>query len=443
MADSIRFSREVPVRHSVDVCVVGAGPGGVAAAVFAARSGARTLILDAHTMPGGMSTAGRVPVLMNCSDGVNFLPGGFGSEVVAAMDAAAAGEGFEKSRYAIDAERLKFLYEEMLTESGAAIVYYSRLAGVSVAGGRISHAVFAAPGGLFAVAARVFVDGTGDGTLAAWAGAPFRMGDEAGTLMPCTLCSLWTGFDWDAYAADGAFSHNDDRMLDKLDAAFRDGLLTDRDYHHTGLVRHGEHLAGGNITHAFDVDGTDEVSLTRGLVESRRKLRDYENFYRKCVAGFGRARIADSGSLLGVRETRRITGDYILNYEDYLARRTFDDEIGRYNFPVDIHPAAPGRAGLEEHKRFHRANFLGRGESYGIPYRILLPLGLDNLLTCGRCVSTDRNVFASLRVIPGAWITGQAAGAAAALALRKEDTPRAVDPAELRAILRGRGAFFY
>ncbi len=88
MADSIRFSRDVPVRHSVDVCVVGAGPGGVAAAVFAARNGARTMILDAHTMAGGMSTAGRIPVLMSCSDGVNFLAGGFGSEVVAAMDAA-------------------------------------------------------------------------------------------------------------------------------------------------------------------------------------------------------------------------------------------------------------------------------------------------------------------------------------------------------------------
>lgn len=442
MADSIRFSRDVPVRHSVDVCVVGAGPGGIAAAVFAARSGARTMILDAHTMPGGMSTAGRVPVLMNCSDGVNFLPAGFGSEVLTAMTDAAKKLEFEKSLYAIDAEQLKFIYEQFLTGAGVDILYYSRLADVSVADGRISHAVFAAPSGLFAVAARVFIDGTGDGTLAAWAGAPFETGGDKGEVMPSTLCSLWTGFDWDAYRKGGAFSHNEDPMLKKLEAAFREGVLKDNDYHHTGLCRCAEHLAGGNITHVFDVDGTDEVSLTRGLVENRRKLRDYEAFYRKYIDGFGNARIADSGSLLGVRESRRITGDYVLNYEDYLARRTFDDEIGRYNFPVDIHPAAPGRAGLEAHKKFHHANFMGKGESYGIPYRILLPLGLGNLLTCGRCVSTDRNVFASLRVIPGAWITGQAAGAAAALALRKGDTPRAVDPGELRDLLRKRGAFF-
>jgi len=379
---------------------------------------------------------------MNCSDGVNFLPAGFGYEVLTAMTDAAKKLGFEKSLYAIDAEQLKFIYEQFLTGAGVDILYYSRLADVSVDDGRISHAVFAAPSGLFAVAARVFVDGTGDGTLAAWAGAPFETGGDKGEVMPSTLCSLWTGFDWDAYRKGGAFSHNEEPMLKKLEAAFREGMLKDNDYHHTGLCRYAEHLAGGNISHVFDVDGTDEVSLTRGLIENRRKLRDYEAFYRKYIDGFDNARIADSGSLLGVRESRRITGDYVLNYEDYLARRTFDDEIGRYNFPVDIHPAAPGRAGLEAHKKFHHANFMGKGESYGIPYRILLPLKVQNLLTCGRCVSTDRNVFASLRVIPGAWITGQAAGAAAALALKNSDTPRSVDPGELRSVLKKQGAFF-
>ena len=439
---TIQFAQTIPVRHKVDICITGAGPGGIAAAVVAARQGAKVLLLDAHTMPGGMSTAARVPVLMPYSDGINFLPAGFGGEVMARFADVSKLHNFENSGAPLNAEQLKLVYEDLLTQAGVELLYYSRLAAVNTENGTIKQTIYASQSGLFAVEADIFIDGTGDGTVAAWAGAPFEMAplDE---IMPSTLCSLWGGFDWEAYRAGGAFSHNDDKMPDLLEAAFKDGSLSTEDYHHTGFVRSSNITGGANITHVFGIDSTDERSLTRGLIENRRLLREYEQFYRKRIAGFANAEILDSGSLLGVRESRRITGDYTLVNDDFKARRDFPDEIGRYNFPADIHPPRPTRAQVEEHKKLFRGTACGRGESYGIPYRIMLPKNVNNLLTCGRCVSTDRYVHASIRVIPGCWITGQAAGMAAAMAANSGITPREVDPQALRSNLKKLGAFFH
>jgi len=432
----------LPVKYEVDVCIAGAGPGGIAAAVSAARLGVRVLLLDAHTMPGGMSTGALIPVLMPYSDGVNFLPGGFGQEVIDRIKAESALRHFVNGGALLNAEHLKYIYEDMLTQAKVEILYYSRLVDVVKDGGTVKSAVVAAPSGLFAVNAEIFIDATGDGTLAARAKAPFAMA-ELDEIMPSTLCSVWAGFDWEAYRSGGAHSHNDDLMLGKLANAFVSGELSIEDYHHTGLNRISKHAAAANVSHVFGIDPTEETSLTAGLIASRRLLREYEQFYRKHIDGFADAEIVTSGSLLGVRESRRITGDYVLNRDDYLARRDFDDEIGRYNFPADIHPPRPGREELEEHKKIFHHEGYKRGESYGIPYRILLPQTLDNVLTCGRCVSTDRYVHASLRVIPGCWITGQAAGIAAAMAIAGDTAPRAIDVKALQQKLRTLGVYFH
>ena len=440
--ETVHLSCEIPVRCNVDICITGAGPGGIAAAVTAARQGAKVLLLDAHTMPGGMSTAARVPVLMTVSDGIRLLPDGFGREIIDRSTAAAKAHKFDNGWLPIHAEQLKWIYEDLLTQAGVELLYYARLAAVRTENGTIRETVYAAPSGLFAVRAKIFIDGTGDGTVTAWAGAPFDMAPLE-EIMPSTLCSFWAGFDWQAYRDGGACTHNDDKMPDLLEEAFKDGSLSTEDFHHTGLVRNSNFTAGGNISHVFGVDGTDERSLTRGLVESRRLLQEYERFYRKNIAGFADAEIVDSGSLLGVRESRRIQGDYTLVLEDFQARRDFPDEIGRYNFSADIHPPRPTRAQVEEHKKFFRSTACGHGESYGIPYRVLLPQKINNLLTCGRCVSTDRYVHASLRVIPGCWITGQAAGMAAAMAADTNTTPRQVDVQKLRENLRNIGGYFH
>jgi hypothetical protein len=255
-------------------------------------------------------------------------------------------------------------------------------------------------------------------------------------MMPGTLCSLWAAVDWPAVRAAGLGTGNA-----RIEDAFRDGVFTLEDRHLPGMWRVGETLGGGNIGHTFDVDGTHEVSLTRAYLWGRKSLLEYEKYYREYLKGFEKMELVATGSLLGVRETRRITGDYVLCLDDFTARAVFPDEIGRYSYPVDIHVARPDREAYDKFRKEMATYRLGEGESYGIPYRVLTPKGLSNVLVAGRCVSTDRAVQASIRVMPGCYITGQAAGLAAALALGAADDTRAVDTAELQARLHALGAF--
>ena len=440
MAATISFHSEIPVKYRPQVLVVGAGPGGIAAAVSAARQGAEVLLLESRFLPGGLSTAGRVPILMPFSDGERILCGGFGAEVIKRLQARAQLYGFE-SGGALNAEHLKLIYEDLLGESGAVVLYGCRLCAVEHEAGHVKAAVFASVEGLFAVEAAVYIDGTGDGILASWAGAEYAAGGENGEWMPSTLCSLWAGFDWKKYLEGKAFGHDDDNMLALLDKAFAAGELQQTDYHHTGLTRISTVAAAGNVSHEFDVNPYSVESVSQALIRARKRLVEYERFYRKHIKGFEHAEIIGSGSMLGIREGRRIIGDYVLNVKDFEARATFPDEIGRYNFSADIHPPRPGRKELEEHKRLFQATKMKRGESYGVPYRILLPAALNNVLICGRCVSTDRHLYASLRVIPGSYITGQAAGIAAAIAAESRCEPRRIDIGSLRSRLSALGVY--
>ena len=227
-----------------------------------------------------------------------------------------------------------------------------------------------------------------------------------------------------------------------LEQAFADGVFTVRDEHLTGMHRTGERLGGGNIGHAFDVDANDEVSLTKALVTARQSLQEFERYYREYLKGFEKIQLVATGSLLGVRETRRIIGDYQLSLDDYRRRATFADEIGRYAYPIDNHPVRPGKDTYAQHrKEFDETLRYGKGESYGIPFRILTPRGLDNVLVAGRCVSADRMVHGSIRVMPGCFITGQAVGVAAAMAAAGQKEPRAIDVKDLQGRLKNLGAY--
>ncbi|MBQ6471508.1 MAG: FAD-dependent oxidoreductase [Victivallales bacterium] len=431
----IRLQLDIPVKYAADICIVGAGPGGIAAAVTAARRGHRVLLMESSAMPGGMSTAALVPMFMSLTDGIHFLCDGFGREIIYGLDSSGRSE--------IDHETLKLLYERLLSDSGAEVLYYSRLAAIRKENGRIAQGVFAGPSGLFAVTAEQFVDGTGDGTLAFLAGSPFDLGTpESGELMPASLLSLWTGYDFDAYLKGDAHNHRDPKMLQLLEDAFRNGELSQEDYHHTGIFPVTEFTAAANLGHVYQVNPTDEQSLSNAIRENRRLLQEYQAFYRNHIDGFAKARIIATASVLGIRESRRIRGQYTLTLQDYLNRASFQDEIERNNFPIDIHPPK-GKAGVEAHKAQFGSTRFAKGESYGIPYRILLPQKQQNLLLCGRCVSAERPVYASIRVIPACYITGQAAGLAAALAIERHISPNDINRDELRTQLRRLGAFFH
>lgn len=432
-----RFSRDIPVRHNVDVFVAGGGPAGCAAAVVAARQGRSVFLAEAHSCLGGMGTAGLVPAFMQFGDGVHFLADGIGREILDRLHKA-SGVG-EEDKYrcrSIDAEALKRVYDDLLTEAGVGFTFHTTLIGVETDGGRVTHVVLAAKSGLFAVRAKIFVDGTGDGDLAAWAGAPFEKGDEDGNLMPGTLCSLWADVDWAAVRQSG-LGTGDKRLPEAIEA----GVFTVPDRHLPGMWQVGEMLGGGNIGHTFGVDNTDERSVTKALVWGRKLVLEYERYYKEYLRGFEKMKLAATGSLLGVRETRRILGDYVLCLQDFKSRATFADEIGRYSYPVDIHASKPDDESYRQFEAEFRTLRYAKGESYGIPYRILTPRGLANVLVAGRCVSTDRYLQGSIRVMPGCYITGQAAGVAAAIAAEQSTGTRGFAVQELQRRLKALGAY--
>lgn len=430
----VTFQREVPVRHEVDVFVAGGGPAGVAASVSAARQGANVFLAEQNSCLGGMGTAGMLPVFMTFSDGVNTVASGVGQDILTRLRQA-GGTGPDDGM-TIRGEVLKRVYDDLLIEAGVKFTFGTSLVAVETAADKVAHVVLAGKSGLSAVRARLFIDCTGDGDLAAWAGAPFEKGDADGKMMAGTLCSLWADVDWDEVHQGGRPSDES-----RLEDAFRDNVFTIQDRHLPGMFRVGRRLGGGNIGHTFGVDATDEWSLTEALIWARRSLVEYERYYKEYLKGFSQMELVATASQLGCRESRRIMGDYVLNLDDFKRRAVFDDEIGRYCYPVDIHAARSDQASYEEYARDFKSLRYGRGESYGVPYRVLVPKGLSNVLVAGRCVSSDRYIQSSIRVMPGCFITGQAAGVAATIALEQGTDTRGVPVPELQARLKAVGAF--
>ncbi len=407
----ILFKRKIPVKYEVDVFVAGGGPAGTAAAVTAANEGKKVFLAEWHSCFGGMSTAGLIPIFMQFDDGVNFLAGRFGRRV---LDNLLAQGGTEEGGkyYPIHAETLKRVYDEMMVKNGAEFSFYTKVIDVEKDGEIISAVICAGKNGIFAVKAKVYIDCTGDGDMAVMAGEDFDKGDENGDVMPATVCSLWANLDWERINKPADRGH-----CEFLEKAFKEKMFTVEDRHHSGIAKNGDSIGSGNIGHCFGADGTDEVSITKALLTGRKYLPEYQRYYRKFIEGFEKAELAASGSLLGVRETRRIRGKYVLCADDFIERANFEDEIGRYCYEVDIHPKKSDKKSLEKFKKETKKYRYGKGESYGIPLRILTPVKTANLLTAGRCVSSDRYMQSSIRTIPGCYITGQASGMTAAVAV--------------------------
>ena len=435
----IAYARTLPVKVETDVFVAGGGPAGVAAAVAARELGARVFIAEGFTCFGGMGTAARVPVFMPWGDGVRDLACGFGTRFRARLREAG---GMPGQGGAFDFEVVKRVYDEVVAESGADFLFQTRVIDVVRAGDAITHAVVAAPSGIWAVKAKVYIDATGNGDVAVQAGVPFEKGDATGHMMPASLLSSWFGVDWDRWAQERP-KGLPQPFGAELARACADGVFAEPDLHLSAVCRFPGGYATANLGHLFNLDGTDERSLTRGYVRGRVSMKEYERYFREyLMRGFENVRLAETAALMGVRETRRIMGDYVMTLDDYMKRAVFPDEIGRYSYPIDIHPSSADKAAYEKHREeFDRLYRYKRGESYGIPYRILCARGVRNLLVAGRCVSTDQKVQASIRVIPACYLTGQAAGMAAALAVAGAGDVHGVDVKALQRKLKDFGAY--
>lgn len=440
MDSQVLFSQTVPIRYQPDVLVVGGGPAGCAAAWAAAQLKKSVLLLEGHSCLGGLGTAGMVPAFMHISDGEHFLCAGFATQLFNRLYHGELNDctfvdpdtGEVSTLLSIRAEDLKRSYDELLEESGAEFYFHSQLIGVTMCGRKINTAVFAAKSGLFAVRAKEFIDCTGDGDLSVMAGVGFDIGDENGHTMAASLCSLWSGIDWERVQKP------DERELER---AIEDGVFRIPDRSLPGMWKISDSVGGGNIGHIFNINAVDERSLTKGLIRGRQYMREYERYYKEYLTGFEKMELVATGSLLGIRESRRIRCQKPLTYSAFLERAVFEDEIGRYNYSVDIHPSNPS---LKEHtitSRNYGARRLLKGESYGIPYGSLVPQNTENLLVAGRCMGTDKLMQGSLRVMPGCYITGQAAGAAAALCTEQDCSPAELDVPALQAALTNLGAY--
>ncbi len=430
----ILFQQEIPVKYDVDVMVAGGGPAGTAAAISAARCGASVYLAEKSQCFGGMATIAKVPAFMRFSDGAHFLSGDIGMEIFRGLYGEE--EKFTRIEYPIDTERLKAIYDRMIQESGVSFSFESSLIGVIQNGETINCAVVHGREKLFAVKAKVFIDATGDGSLAVMSGADFEKGDAQGHMMPGTLCSQWGQIDWEKAVVELG-KDPDNRFLKN---AFQDGIFTVKDPSLPGMWKRDDGFGGGNIGHVFDVDGTSEDSITKGMLDARKRIQEYVQYYNRYLPGYESAKLIVTADVLGIRETRRICCEYMMTAQDYFSYADFEDEIGRYCYPIDIHAAfvgdQPQYAGLY-------AKGYPRGRSYGISYRALLPKKTENLLVAGRCIGADRSIMGSLRVMPGCLITGTAAGAAAAEAANSNRTLREIDIRTLQRLLRGLGIYFH
>ncbi|MNC21961.1 FAD dependent oxidoreductase [compost metagenome] len=340
----------------------------------------------------------------------------------------------------IEPEKLKRVYDDLVTGAGATVLFHTFLAAVEADGdGKVQTLLVANKAGLQALEAKVFVDCTGDADLAAWAGAGYMKGSEkSGQLQPATHCFALGNVDEYAYRT-GPNLHGENKASPIYDIVKAGQYPLIPDFHMCNNLT-GPRTVGFNAGHLWEVDNTDPYTVSAAMIQGRRMAEAYCSALAEYQpAAFGNAYVAATGALMGIRETRRIEGDYVLTAEDYVGRRSFPDEICRNSYFIDIHGSE------EEEKTGANSQALrhyGPGESHGIPYRCLTPKKLRNVLVAGRSISCDRRVQGSVRVMPACLATGEAAGLAAALAAKlPEGDVHQVDTALLRRRLREEGAY--
>jgi hypothetical protein len=419
-----------------DVLVCGGGPAGVSAAFAAARMGARTLIVEQFNCLGGVATAGgHGHICLYSSWGTSDrIVGGITYEM--AERVAKAGYGIcSNSAADFEIEGMKLILEKMAEESKTDLLYHTLVSDSIVKNGKITGVTVHNKNGSQKILADRIIDCTGDGDVAARAGCGFDVGDEDnGFCQPVTLMFTIGGVD---YEKVNKFRGNDYKLEHVWKKAQENGDM--RPFQHCIMgwwwTPTRPDQLGINFTHVNFIDSTKAEDLTKATIEGRKQAYETIEVYRKYVPGMENCHMISTPNTIGIRESRRIHGIYTLTKEDLLAMRKFDDSIGYGSFFIDIHSVSgPGMD-----KKEYRPE---RGFQYQIPYRILLPKDIDNLLVAGRCASCTHEALGSLRVMPQCGVMGQAAGAAAVISLKHGISPKDISIPELHKTLKEQDCIF-
>ncbi len=446
---------------STDVLVVGGGPAGVCAAIAAARCGADTLIVEQGNCLGGMATRGLVAPFMTCYDttGEIMVIRGIFAEIVDRM--VALGGAIHPSQVRagtpfsawitkghdhltpFDAETMKFVLDQMCAEAGVKVLFHSTLVEPVVKNNAVKGVRVLGREGIGRIGAKVVIDATGDGDVAAKAGAPCTFGNpELGKVQPSTLFFHINNVDTPRLIKDVEAHLHEFRKVNgvsyralhwRVEEAEAAGEwdINRKSVNIYRGVREDEWAV--NCTRIANVDATSTESLTAAEIEGRRQVQEMMNFFHKYVPGCENATIKSSACTLGIRESRHVRGEYLLTADDLLQGVVPDDSILVASNSVDVH----GRNGANttEYKTIEN------GQWYGLPLRSLIPLDIDGLIVAGRAISATSDAAGAVRVMPPCMAMGHAAGITAALAAAGSCTPRSIDATEVRHKLLEQGAF--
>jgi hypothetical protein len=434
-------SRQAKVVAETDVLVVGGGPAGLGAAAGAADAGAEVILTERYGFLGGNATAALVTYFMSfyiqkpdrvtdnpadsrCRPCEPIIAGVVKKYLDMMLDIGGAVPPSSDTGFIIsfDPELFKFVAEKMLDQNGVRFLLHSFASGV-IGKDKLGGVIFETKSGPLVIKAKMIIDCTGDGDIAAYAGAPYKIGrDVDGLVQPMTLMFRIAEFNRDKFNSY-VKEHPDQwkgvhglwELVRKATAEGKIDLPREDILFFNAL--HEKEL-NINSTRIIGALGVDIWDLTRAEYEGRRQVQKITRFLKEYVPGFAEAYVIQTGTNIGVRETRRITGEYTLTGNDVLRARKFEDVIARNNYPIDIHNPLGQGTTLKN---------LAIGESYDIPLRCLIPKKVANLLVAGRCISGTHEALASYRIMPVSMATGQAAGVCAALSIHQGKFPRDLD----------------
>ena len=440
----IEPERKLEISAETEVLVLGGGPSGITAAVASARTGAKTLLLERYGFLGGMGTAAMVTnfcgLHANINGSVQQIVHGIADDILNRLDKLdglnaphhikARGSGHDTAAQAYDTAAYKVVSDELLNNAGVDIRFHSLAADVIMKDkSTIDAVILETKSGRKAIRARMFIDCSGDADLAFWSGARVEKGNDDGFIAyPTTMFRIGN--------VDDDLAHHSGRPnLNDLIAKHGDNYNLPRK---TGIINSQAHKGEwrANLTQisrldGSPIDGTNWDDLCFAEAEGRRQVLEYYNFLKECVPGFKDSYLLETAAQVGVRETRRIVGAHVLTEDDVLDCADFDDVVGCNGWPLEQH--LKGAA---------KWTFLGGRGYHQIPYRSLVPLGVDNLLVAGRCASATPEGQSSIRVSGPCFVMGQAAGTAANLALQSNKAPRSISIADLQNKLSMDGVFF-